>query len=180
MVLTGTPGTGKTTLGRAIAKLTGAKLVDANALVKKKRLWFNRTKREVDLAALKREIKREIKAPLADGKGFIAEGHLLCEFALPCDACLVLRCNPCVLARRLKARGYSKKKISENVLCEILDYCLVKAEAHYGAKRVVEVDTTRRTSPARLLKAAQTKRGNCTNWSGVLLDERFKNGFGLS
>jgi len=181
--LTGTPGTGKTTIAKKIAAETGARLIDANALVKSKALWFNRARHEADLAALKREIAREIRNALASRKGFVAEGHLLCEFALPCDACVVLRCEPRELARRLKKRGYPKKKVSENVLCEILDYCLVKAEDAYGTKKTIQIDVSnasKSTKSSKLVDAAAKRRSDDVNWSGVLLDERFKNGLGLS
>jgi adenylate kinase len=189
LVLTGTPGTGKTSIARAIAKKTGAKLIDANALVKRGGLWANRAKREADLAALKKEILREIKASLAAREGFVAEGHLLCEFRVPCDACVVLRCEPRVLSRRLKARGYARRKIAENVLCEILDYCLVRSERAYGARagaRVIQVDATRRATPQKILaavraiRAVRRARSAEVDWTPLLLNKRFKNGLGLS
>lgn len=188
LVITGTPGTGKTTIAKALAKAGGAKLIQANEIVKRKQLWFNRAKHEADLRALKTEILREIRFAEKSGSGFIAEGHLLCEFALPCDECIVLRCEPSALARRLKKRGYSRRKIAENALCEILDYCVIRAERAYGDKRVAQVNATNRVSPEELLEALQAsglnksrsdRRGEC-NWSRLLLDERFKKGLGLS
>jgi adenylate kinase len=178
--LTGTPGTGKTNVAREIARRTGARVIDANALVKRRALWSNKAKREADLAALKKEIVKEIKVSPC---GFVAEGHLLCEFPLPrgaVDACVVLRCDPRVLKKRLEARRYRKKKIAENVLCEILDYCLVKSEAHYGEKRVVQVNATKRVSAEKIVRAALNKRSDSVDWTRLLLDERFKNGLGLS
>ena len=185
LIITGTPGTGKTAIAKALAKASGAKLIQANEIVKRKRLWFNRAKHEADLRALKTEILREIKAAKKSGAGFVAEGHLVCEFALPCDECVVLRCEPAALARRLKKRGYARSKIAENVLCEILDYCVIRAERAYGEKRVVQINATNRVSPEKLLEALQangpkkSRREEC-DWSSLLLDERFKKGLGLS
>ncbi len=184
LVLTGTPGTGKTTIAKALAARAGARLIDANALVKSKGLWSNEAKHEANLAALKKEIIKEIREAERTGRcgGFVAEGHLLCEFALPCDACIVLRCDPRVLKRRLESRGYPPKKVSENVLCEILDYCVIKAEQAYGAGRVRQADASKRVAPEKIFRMA-LKAGRATggerDWSALLLDERFKKGLGL-
>ncbi len=166
--MTGTPGTGKTAIAKALAASTGAKLIDANALVKSKGLWSNKAKHEANLAALKRVLVKEIKRAERSRGGFVAEGHLLCEFALPCDACVVLRCHPRELARRLEKRGYAKRKIAENVLCEILDYCVVRAESAYGARRVAQVNATRRVSARRALDAAAGKKSDSVNWAPLL------------
>ncbi|MFH0973680.1 MAG: AAA family ATPase [Candidatus Micrarchaeota archaeon] len=185
LVITGTPGTGKTAIAKALAKASGAKLIQANEIVKRKRLWFNRAAHEADLGALKTEIIREIKVAKKSGAGFVAEGHLVCEFALPCDECVVLRCEPAALASRLKKRGYPRRKIAENVLCEILDYCLIRAEESYGTKKIIQVNATNRVSPAKLLEALQANelgklRSEACDWSPLLLDERFKKALGLS
>lgn len=178
--MTGTPGTGKTAIAKALAKAVNAVVIDANALVKRRGLWFNKAKHEADLGRLKKEILREIKKAEREQRGFVCEGHLLCEFPLPCDACVVLRCDPRELARRLRARGYARRKIAENALCEILDYCVIRAERAYGAKRVIQVDATKRVSPAQALRAAKTRQNAEVDWSAVLLNKRFKNGLGLS
>lgn len=143
LVITGTPGTGKTTLAARLARALGCPLFDANALAKANRL----VKKDgaTDLKKLKQVLSREARKE----KKFVAEGHLLCEFALKCDACVVLRCSPAVLGKRLAKRGYAKQKINDNVLCEALDYCLVNAERRY--KRAIQIDNTRPLSAARAL-----------------------------
>ncbi|MFA4946509.1 MAG: AAA family ATPase [Candidatus Micrarchaeia archaeon] len=149
LVLTGTPGTGKTTLAAKLARALDCALLDANALAKANKL----VKRdgETDVKKLESILKKKI----AKLDSFVAEGHLLCEFPLECDVCVVLRCNPKTLAKRLAKRGYAKRKTSDNVLCEALDYCLVNAERGY--RRVVQLDNTHSLSCARFL--AKTKAG---------------------
>jgi adenylate kinase len=56
----------------------------------------------------------------------------------------VLRASPEVLRRRLLERGYSAKKIRENLEAEALD--IVLAEAVECCRRVDEIDTTRLTA----------------------------------
>ena len=55
----------------------------------------------------------------------------------------VLRCHPRILGRRLKAKGWSRRKVRENLLAEILDVCLVSSVNYYGRQRVTQLDTSR-------------------------------------
>ncbi len=130
LVITGTPGTGKTVLAKKAAERFRLPLYPATAIAKKMR-WVKR-----GVANLRK--LREYYSSLPGG--FIAEGHLLCEFPVPGAKCLVLRTQPCELEKRLKARGYSKRKTRQNVECEVIDYCLLKAEENYG--EVLQADNT--------------------------------------
>jgi broad-specificity NMP kinase len=56
---------------------------------------------------------------------------------------IVLRCDPEVLKKRLKARGYKAAKVQENCEAEALDYCTQRAAT--GFKMVFDLDTTNRT-----------------------------------
>ena len=46
------------------------------------------------------------------------KGHL--AHHLPCDVGVVLRCDPDILRERLEKRGYSEKKINDNVEWELM------------------------------------------------------------
>jgi len=134
LAITGTPGTGKTTLAKSIAELLGLPLIQANELAKENGLV--QTDGSVNTQQLHDFLLEKIKKE----SGFVVEGHLLCEFALPVDYCLVLRCNPVQLEERLRKRGYEAEKLRDNLECEALDYCLVNAEGHYDC--VVQLDNT--------------------------------------
>lgn len=155
LVLTGTPGTGKTALAEKLCRKLDCKLLDANAIAKKNNLV------KKDGTTNIRKLEAILKKQTKSLDSFIAEGHLLCEFPLKCDACVVLRCNPKTLARRLKKRGYSGKKLADNVLCEALDYCLVNAEQRYP--KVVQIDFTRPLS-AQAFLARLKKGGDRVAW----------------
>jgi adenylate kinase len=55
----------------------------------------------------------------------------------------VLRCDPRILEKRLRNRGWNEKKIQENVLAEVLDICLSEAIDEYGTHRVEQLVTSR-------------------------------------
>ena len=136
IVITGTPGTGKSIVADLLGKALKKRVVHINDFAKKKKLIIGKSRGSyvVDLKKLRKR--------LLDVDG-VLESHLLCEFPLPNAIVFVLRCDPKVLARRLQKRKYLRKKIKENLEVEALDYCTINAEKNY--KRVYDVDTTRRT-----------------------------------
>jgi adenylate kinase len=66
------------------------------------------------------------------------EGHF--SHCAECDRIIVLRCAPETLAGRLRERGYSESKVTENVQAEILDVIL--CEAIGAGVPVCEIDSS--------------------------------------
>lgn len=138
IVITGVPGTGKTTISAQLGKKLNFNILHLREFVKQKKLSSKfQNENLVDLKKLKKELIKEIEKQ----EYLIIEGHLACEIPLPTDFVFVLRCNPCTLEKRLKKRKYSKEKIKENLLAEMLDYCVQVAETHYKGKRIIEIET---------------------------------------
>jgi len=65
----------------------------------------------------------------------------------------VLRCDPRILIRRLQRKKWSREKIRENVMGEILDYCYINARSNYAKSKVVQLDTSS-SNPKQTVKAA--------------------------
>jgi len=155
VMITGVPGTGKTTLAHALSKKPGFALLEINELAELLGLYSHTDGQDgakvVRLAALARELSEAIKS---EKKSVILEGHLGCEMKLPVQKVIVLRCDPRELRARLAARNYSAEKLSQNALSEALDYCTVQSEKHHGAQKVWEIDTTGKT-PAQVQKDAE-------------------------
>ena len=134
IALTGTPGTGKTT----VAGLLPYQVIDINALVKAGMNFGKDPERgclEADMDALADHL-----AALDSEDISILEGHFSHHFA---DWSIVLRLSPVILKSRLEARGYSARKIRENLEAEALDVVLV--EAVQLCSRVDEIDTTEKS-----------------------------------
>ena len=164
IALTGTPGTGKTT----IAALLPYKVIDINALVKGGMNFGIDPVRgclEADMDALANYLAR-----LDSDETQILEGHFAHHFA---DWSIVLRLAPSLLKSRLEARGYSAEKIRENLEAEALDVILV--EAVEFCDRVDEIDTTGKSTPevaelvARIIQGRLKLPAGQVNW----LDEFF-------
>lgn len=146
IALTGTPGTGKST----IAALLPYKVIDINALVKgglNLGLDSERGCLEADMDGLEKRLDElddvgavnatdSTNAPDA-AKITIIEGHISHYFT---EWAIVLRLNLKELGKRLQARGYSDKKIRENLEAEALDAILI--EAVEFCDHVDEIDTT--------------------------------------
>ena len=158
LALTGTPGTGKTTLAKALAKSGWSVLHLNNLLPKTEKAQVDEQTVEVEPAQLARlaeaalaeQRDRTTRQPEGEtGHGAaptVIEGHLAHELGLA-EHILVLRCHPQTLAERLVARGYNQAKVAANCEAEDLDLILVEAlEAAkadtIGKAKVVELDTS--------------------------------------
>ncbi len=133
IVITGTPGTGKSTIALKLkSALKKADLIRVNDVVKKKRLYSSKDKfgaRIVKMALLKKELEKEIKRRRSEY--LILEGHLLCEFSLPDAVVIVLREHLETVRERLIARGYPIEKIRDNLVSEATDYCGIMSRIKY-------------------------------------------------
>jgi adenylate kinase len=150
LILTGTPGTGKTTISSLLAEKLECYLVDINHLVDEKQLYkgldAEKGYKVVDMDALEEELHKIIKEEGDDLKKnpcIIIEGHLSHYFPLA-DFVVVLRTEPNILEDRLIKRDWKDAKIHENLEAEALDICTWEAYQIHG-DRLHEVDTSRIT-----------------------------------
>lgn len=130
ITLTGTPGTGKTT----VSELLDYPVIHLTEFVKEKGLGEQKEEFEVDIPEMVKALKEEVE----DYDDVVIEGHLSHYF--PSDICFVLRCDPAVLDERLSQRDYSREKVEENLESEALD--IVLSQAVQEQEKVVELDTT--------------------------------------
>jgi adenylate kinase len=145
IVITGTPGTGKTTIAKELGKQLRLPVIHINDYVKKHKLVLRKTDHTlmVDTKKLKKRLEKE---------NGIIEGHLACEFGLPRTRVIVLRRHPRLLQKYYKKKRYSKQKQRDNLECEALDYCSILAEKNYRKRNVFDIDTSKRTIKATVNK----------------------------
>ncbi len=158
LIITGTPGTGKTTIARLIANYLGYRLFDLKGFITDRRMYRKNAKGEmiVDMPRLKRTLPPILKRE----KNFVLEGHIACELKLPADVVFVLRTKPPTLKRRLLKRKYSKAKVQENVMAELLDYCTQRVISKYKMEPL-ELETSgksRRTCRNKILEAIRERK----------------------
>ncbi|MCD6547650.1 MAG: adenylate kinase family protein [Nanoarchaeota archaeon] len=140
LIISGTPGVGKSSVAKELSKKLNAKLVDLEKIAKENNIVVTYDKKAKSYVVDESKLTKVIKKQIKDGN-YIIPSHLS-HFISPkiVDLCVVLRCNPKELEKRLKKRKYSKEKIKENILAEILDVCLIEA-VEIGHK-VHEINTT--------------------------------------
>jgi adenylate kinase len=146
--ITGTPGTGKTTVSRILARQMDAKLVNLTGFIRKNRLScgydYQRKAMIVDTGILDKKVMEKLKS---EKRPVILDGHL--SHFIHADIAFVLRLDPKTLEKRLKKRRFGRKKVVENVQAEILD--IIYAEAIENCKQVMQINATGK-SPGQLAK----------------------------
>ena len=130
--ITGTPGTGKTSVARELERRdhTVVRLTDTV----RPYIIEEDTRRQTLVVDVDRWVE---EFEPVDG---IVEGHL--AHLLPCDRVVVLRCRPDVLRERLAPRDYPEEKIAENAEAEALDVILIETLEEHPDEHVFEVDMT--------------------------------------
>ncbi|MBS3117797.1 AAA family ATPase [Candidatus Woesearchaeota archaeon] len=138
IVVSGTPGTGKTRYAKRLAKEKNYLYIDINEFVLKQKIPYvydrRRKAKAVDIFELKRKLISHLKK--LSERGAVIDSHL--AHYLPkryVSLCIIMKCSIPKLKRRLKSRGYSEAKISENVDAELFDVCFNEAlEAGHKVK----------------------------------------------
>lgn len=156
VALSGTPGTGKTAVAKELKHIHGVKIISLNELLKKGEIksGFDRDRKTRSVS--EKELKKAVSKNVAGGVNLV-EGHL--SHLVKFDLCIILRCRPDVLEKRMRKKAWSKKKIDENLKAEILDSCTI--EALRRSKNVVEIDTTRLS----IKKTAETVKKLLNNFN---------------
>lgn len=146
IALTGTPGTGKTTVSGLID--TDFSIVHLNDIIPDKELTLGFDSERGSWIA---DIDR-VTEYVSGCSEVIFESHI--AHHIPVEKVIVLRCHPQELQQRLQQRGESEQKIEENVLSEAHDVILTETVEIHGTTNVYEVDTSGE-SPADIARCVE-------------------------
>ncbi|XP_057442526.1 adenylate kinase isoenzyme 6 homolog isoform X2 [Lotus japonicus] len=148
ILVTGTPGTGKTTLSADLAEASQLRHINVGDLVKEKNLhdgWDG----ELDCYLLNEDLVCDELEDVIEEGGNIVDYHG-CDFFPErwFDYVVVLQTDNTVLYDRLSRRGYKDAKLSNNIESEIFQVLLEEAKESYPEDRVVAMksDTIEDTS----------------------------------
>lgn len=138
VLVTGTPGTGKTTTAAQVAAAVGLAHVDVGAAVREHELHSG-WDAEWDCHVVDEDKVVDELDPQLTAGGVVADYHS-CDFFPErwFDLVVVLTAETQVLYERLQKRGYSEKKLSENMECEIMQVLQEEARESYP-KEIVHV-----------------------------------------
>ena len=176
----GTPGVGKTTVAKEVARKLGIKYVNLAELAVSEGLVTGydaeRKAHIIDEEAVKRRLRK-----LASEESAVVDTHV--ATAVPSelvDVAVVLRLDPRELKKRLEARDYPPAKVMENVQAEILDSCLIEAVETFGVERTFEIDTTGKSTKQvveeilRVVKERKGSKPGSVNWLEKLGDDAYR------
>ena len=142
ILITGTPGTGKTCTSELLAEATGFKHINVGTLIKEK-AYYGGKDEMFNSYILDEEsedkLLDEMEILLENG-GCVVDFHSCALFPRRWfDIVFVLRTETRVLYDRLKKRGYNDRKVSENMECEIMQVVLDEAMESYDPKIVKQL-----------------------------------------
>ena len=141
VAVTGTPGTGKTEVAKALAKRMGWWYVSLNELAEEEGLYKGYdSERMCKIVDLER-MKEEVHILGISHKNIVLDAHYSHE--MPCDVVIVLRTELGELRKRMVKKKWKVGKIKENLEAEAMDIC--KQEALELNKNTYEFDTTKKT-----------------------------------
>lgn len=144
ILITGTPGVGKTATASLIAEQIGFRHVNVGDLIKQHKCYDGRDE-DLDTHILDEDKLLDLMETMFqecadENKGIVADYHSSELFPERWfDLILVLRARTEVLFDRLSQRGYGEKKRDENLEAEIMQVCLDEAKESYDKEIVVEV-----------------------------------------
>lgn len=139
VLITGTPGVGKTTLSRHLAEQLGLRHINVGDFAKERNLLADHDAQHDAFYMHEDAVLDELEPILADG-GIILDHH-------SCDwyperwfhIVVVLRTSTEALFDRLESRQYSKQKLDENLQAEIMQVVLEEAVESYPRIKVMEL-----------------------------------------
>ncbi|KAK5993149.1 Hemoglobin and proliferation-regulated protein 1 [Cladobotryum mycophilum] len=139
IIITGTPGVGKTTHSEILAERTGLRHLSVNQVVKDKEChegWSDEYQSWiVDEDKLLDAIEDDIKTG-----GYIIDWHACDLFPRSwIDLVVVLRVDSTTLYDRLTARNYAEAKLQENLDSEIMEVLLQEAREAFDEEIVIEL-----------------------------------------
>jgi adenylate kinase len=159
VLIFGSPGVGKSEVGRIVAERLGLRLIELAELAGGE---------EADMRAVSARAGSILRR-----EGGVVVSHIPFKpRGLMPRRVIVLRRNPLELVEVLRSRGYSREKVRENVEAELIDYVYVRALEIYGPRRTVQIRTSGRTKEEvaeRVLRALRGElRSEEVDWIGEL------------
>jgi len=142
IIVTGTPGTGKTSLAKALAKKLKIPYLDVNKVIEEYKLREEYDRKRQSYIVDEKKLSKILVKISKGRKDCIIDSHL--SHFMPkkhVDICIVTKTDLKILKKRLEKRKYNKAKVKENLDAEIFEIC--HTEAQDQGHNIILVDTSK-------------------------------------
>ncbi|HOC78061.1 MAG TPA: AAA family ATPase [Methanofastidiosum sp.] len=128
ILISGVPGVGKTLISKKVAETLNLTYINIGEFAKEN---FEFPVEEDEIIIDEEAVENK----LLGLDNVIIDSHI----PFKADKAIILRCNPKILLERLNLRGYSKRKIQDNLMSEVLDYEIYAAKEIFSDEDIYEV-----------------------------------------
>jgi adenylate kinase len=145
ILVTGTPGVGKTSISRLLASKLSAVYINLADFVERERLISGVDKVRDTLIADTDKVSKRLQEIIESSEhDVIVDGHYAVDVVPTKDVHIVfvLRRDPSELKSIMEDRGFKGRKLWENLAAEILDVCLWDAISACGSDKICEIDVS--------------------------------------
>jgi len=151
IIVSGTPGVGKHTISLELSKLlNGFPILDINKVILTENLFINSSEFETEIDVTKVYNSLKLLLSTKEYVNAIIVGHLAPYVLDPLliDFVVILRRNPFELKRIYEKRAYSEKKISDNLISEILGIISYDFLKKFNKKNIIELEIIENVLPS--------------------------------
>ena len=151
IIVSGTPGVGKHTISLELSKLlNGFPILDINKVILTENLFIYSSEFETEIDVTKVYNSLKILLSTKEYVNAIIVGHVAPYVLDPLliDFVVILRRNPFELKRIYEKRAYSEKKISDNLISEILGIISYDFLKKFNKKNIVELEIIENVLPS--------------------------------
>jgi adenylate kinase len=151
IIVSGTPGVGKHTISLELSKLlNGFPILDINKVVLTENLFIYSSEFETEIDVTKVYNSLKLLLSTKEYVNAIIVGHLAPYVLDPLliDFVVILRRNPFELKRIYEKRAYSEKKISDNLISEILGIISYDFLKKFNKKNIIELEIIENVLPS--------------------------------
>ena len=181
VLMTGTPGVGKTTVAKALVSQLDAQYVNLTELAEKEGLVVgidrDRDTIIINEVTMKQKMRELIET--SDKQNIVVDGHYA-AIVVPKELvtrAFVLRRYPVELKAFMEKAGFAGRKLWENMTSEILDVCLVDTLNAVGSEKVCELDVSGKSVAETVAEVLAILKGErechigVVDWLGKLENE---------
>jgi len=151
IIVSGTPGVGKHTISLELSKLlNGFPILDINKVILTGNLFIYSSEFETEIDVTKVYNSLKLLLSTKEYVNAIIVGHLAPYVLDPLliDFVVILRRNPFELKRIYEKRAYSEKKISDNLISEILGIISYDFLKNFNKKNIIELEIIENVLPS--------------------------------